>query len=98
MFQVCVPPPRLLLLLRRCLVSARPLVACPLASISPLTPHCHPSFAVPQAAIAFDGDIGNWDTSKVTDMHYLFNVRVAPRRSLLLCRCVAVPSSHVPWI
>ncbi len=48
-------PPSRVLLPRCCVILARPL-----ASISPLTPHRHPSLAVLQDATAFNQNLQTW--------------------------------------
>jgi hypothetical protein len=47
----------------------------------------------------FNPDLSSWDVSSVTDMSYMFAVRVPPTRVLLLLRrhVVAMSSSSVPY-
>jgi hypothetical protein len=47
----------------------------------------------------FNPDLSSWDVSSVTDMKYMFTVRVPPTRVLLLLRrhVVAMSSSSVPY-
>ncbi len=68
MFYVRVPP-RLYLLCQFIVV------ACTL-HISTFTPRGQSSLAELQIARAFNQPIGNWKTSSVTDMGYMFYVRV----------------------
>ncbi len=43
------------------------------------TPHGHLFLAVSQYATAFNKPIGDWDTSSVMDMDFMFNARLPPR-------------------
>ena len=81
MCDVRTPPSPVLLLLRRCFVTAPPL-----SHRSEIPAHsARPPFLVAlQEAAVFDEDISLWDVSKVTTMQQMFRVRAPSSSELLL--------------